>query len=571
MPQHPVQSEDRSDARRRSFLGLAASLGLAGTLFPGALAALAGEEAPLTEETIAAAERIAGITFSPEERRDMVKRLNDLRVRYDSMRAIPLNNSLPPAIGFNPLLPGMRVPTGPERSFRLRRHRTVRPSSGEELAFLPLVRLARLVETRAVSSVELTKLYLDRLERHGPSLHCVVNLTPDRALRLAEQADREIAGGKYRGFLHGIPWGVKDLFAVKGYPTTWGSERYQDRVIDEDATVVRRLDAAGAVLAAKLSTGRFASGENWFGGQTRNPWNLQQPSGGSSAGPGAATAAGLVGFSVGTETRGSIASPASGCGVSGLRPTFGRVSRYGAMTLSWTMDKVGPICRTAEDCAAVFDVIRGPDGSDASVIAAPFGWNDTFDVRTLRVGYVPEEFEGAMESAGDRAKVNRDRYRAALDTLRGMGVTLVPVAWPDYPRGLAEFVLSAEGAAAFDYLNVAMEPLAEGHGVPAYRMDRFIPAVEYLQANRLRTRLMRDMAALMEGVDCVATPTFVGPANWITNLTGHPELIIPCGYQDGRVPAAISFVGRLFGEAAILALARAFQGATDFHEKHPKL
>jgi len=560
-----------SSVRRRLFLGVFSSFGLAGTLLPGALAAVAGESEEITMEMVAAAERVAGFSLTDAERRDIIKRLNALRDRYEFMRAVPIDNSVPPALVFNPVPAGMSIPKGSGKPFRISRPRVSRPASEEELAFLPLISLSRLIETRTVSSTELTGMYLSRLKKYDPLLHCVVTLTEEMALRQAGQADREIAAGKYRGLLHGIPWGVKDLFAVKGYPVTWGAEQYRGRTFDYDATVVSRLEAAGAVLLAKLSTGRFASGENWFGGRTRNPWNPEQGSSGSSAGPGASTAAGLVGFSFGTETRGSIAGPSERCGVSGLRPTYGRVSRYGVMALSWSMDKPGPICRSAEDCAVAFNAVYGPDGHDNSIVDTPFGWDDAFDVRRLRVGYVPAEFEGGLESVEDRAKVNRERYQAALETVRGFGVKLVPIALPDISDGLAEFILSVEGAAAFDYRNTAMRQLADGHGVAGYRASRFVPAVEYLQANRLRTLMIREMEKVMEGIDCYITPTFVGPTNWLTNLTGHPEMIVPCGYQDGGLQAAISFVGRLYGEAAIISLARAYQRKTDFHTKHPKL
>jgi Asp-tRNA(Asn)/Glu-tRNA(Gln) amidotransferase A subunit family amidase len=560
-----------SALRRRHFLGVSAAFGLIGTLFPGALAVIAAESEEVTPEMVAAAEQVAGLSFTDAERREIIKRLNSLRERYGSLRSVPIDNSVPPALVFNPVMADMRIPKGKGNPFRMRRAKVSKPASEVDLAFLPVTALSRLIETKAISSVELTRIYLTRLRKYDPALHCVVNLTEDLAIRQAGRADREIAAGKYRGLLHGIPWGVKDLFAVKGYPVTWGAEQYRDRALDYDSTVVSRLEAAGAVLLAKLSTGRFASGENWYGGRTRNPWNPEQGSSGSSAGPGASTAAGLVGFSIGTETRGSIAGPSERCGVSGLRPTYGRVSRYGAMALSWSMDKPGPLCRSAEDCAVVFNAICGPDDHDNSIADTPFGWDDAFDVKRLRVGYVPAEFEEGMESVEDRAKINHERYRAALDTVRGLGVKLIPISLPETPGGLAEFILSVEGAAAFDYRNAAMHPLAEGHGVAGYRVHRLVPAVEYLQANRLRTLLMGEMEKVMAGIDCYITPTFVGPTNGLTNLTGHPEMIVPCGYQEGGLQAAVSFVGRLFGEATILSLARAYQRKTDFHVKHPKM
>ena len=334
----------------------------------------------------------------------------------------------------------------------------------------------------------------------------------------------EVSKGKVNGFIQ-----EKDLFAVKGHKTTWGADCYRNRVIDTDATVVSRLNKAGAVLMAKLSTGRFASGANWFSGKTRNPWNTEQSSSGSSAGPGAATAAGLVGFSIGSETRGSIAGPCERCGVSGLRPTFGRVSRYGAMTLSWSMDKVGPICRSIEDCAVVFNAVYGPDGYDSAVVDIPFNWNPSLDVRQLRVGYVRAEFEGEMESVGDRARLNKKFNNDVLDVLRSLGIKLVPIELPSFKNNLADFILFTEAAAAFDYCNAGMNDLIDpsGEKLKEYPQYRFVPGVEYIQVNRYRTILMREMADVMSDIDAYVTPTFVGPTNWLTNITGHPEVIIP--------------------------------------------
>jgi Asp-tRNA(Asn)/Glu-tRNA(Gln) amidotransferase A subunit family amidase len=461
--------------------------------------------------------------------------------------------------------------SGKEKPFRLPKVRVSLPARTEDLAFYPVTDLAGLVETRKITSTELTRMYLARLKKYGPALRCVITLTEDLALSQAQKADAEIAAGKYRGLLHGIPWGAKDLLAVKGYPTTWGSEVYKDRVFDYDATVVSRLGEAGAVLLAKLSMGRLASGENWFGGQTLNPWNLKEGSSGSSAGPGAATAAGLVGFSIGTETRGSIAGPCERCGVSGLRPTYGRVSRHGAMALSWSLDKIGPICRTAEDCAVVFNAIRGTDAYDNSLVDAPFSYDPSLDVKKLRIGYVKAEFQGELESIEDRARLNKKYNNDVLDVLRSLGVKLAPIELPEIPSGIVEFILSVEAAAAYDYLNSGQKELLAQRGVSNYRAGRFVPAVEYLEANRIRTLIMRNMEKVMSDIDAYVTPTFVGPTNWLTNLTGHPELIVPSGFLSVNKPISISFVGQLFGEATILALGAAYQKATDFHLKHPEL
>ena len=360
---------------RRRFMAYFTSAGLGGTLFPGVLWALGQGE--VTKETIEQAEAIAGLEFTDEQREEMVRGLNRNVASYEAVRKLELPNSVVPAVRFDPVVPGVRPPSTAVRAAgeRMRRSdpgRVTRPADLEEAAFWPVTKLAELVRTRQVTSLELTRMYLDRLKRHGPTLECTITLTEERALEQARRADEEIAAGRYRGPLHGIPWGVKDLLAVKGYPTTWGAEPYVDQVIDMDAAAVRRLDEAGAVLVAKLTVGALAMGDVWYGGKTRNPWNLEQGSSGSSAGSAAATVAGLVGFSLGTETLGSIVSPSTRCGATGLRPTFGRVSRHGAMALSWSMDKIGPICRSVEDCALVFDAIHGADEHDPSSRDAPF-------------------------------------------------------------------------------------------------------------------------------------------------------------------------------------------------------
>jgi Asp-tRNA(Asn)/Glu-tRNA(Gln) amidotransferase A subunit family amidase len=395
-----------------------------------------------------------------------------------------------------------------------------------------------------------------------------VTLTEDLALEQARRADEEIADGLYRGPLHGIPWGAKDLLAVAGYRTTWGSRIYEDQVIDTDATVVKRLEEAGSVLVAKLSMGALAMGDVWFGGQTRNPWNPARGSSGSSAGSAAATAAGLVGFAIGTETLGSIVSPSTRCGVTGLRPTFGRVSRSGAMALSWTMDKIGPICRTVEDCALVLEAIRGSDGEDPTVIDAPFNWDPEADLASIRIGYLKNAFEGESRT--------KTFDLAALEVLRGLGITLVPFELPEMKAEALGFILDAEAAAAFDEVTRSGKDslmVRQGPGAwpNIFRRARFIPAVEYIQANRARTRLMGEMAGKMEAVDVFVTPSFGGGVLLVTNLTGHPAVVVPDGFDDRGNPVSISFIGSLFGEAAALRVAKAYQDATEFHLKHPSL
>ena len=556
---------------RRTFATVCASLGLSTAGFAEALADEAGDAAVVTPGMIEAAGTAAGLELNPDELERLAKGVNGLIEAYRALRTVPIGNDIQPALAFNPLLPGTMTPVE-RKPLRFEPQGDAMPADDRELAYCTVTRLARLIETRRITSTRLTKRYLERLKRYDPILKCVVALTESRALAQAERADREIAAGNYRGILHGIPWGVKDLFAVSDYPTAWGAGCYRDRIIDTDSTVVERLDAAGAVLIAKLSTGRFASGPRWFGGETKNPWNTDMDSSGSSAGPGAATAAGLVGFAVGTETRGSIAGPSERCGVTGLRPTFGRVSRHGAMALCWSMDKPGPLCRSAEDCAAVLNAIHGTDGRDISAVDMPFNYDYSMDVRKLRVGYVEGEFSGAEGSPGERAAKNQALYAAVLDTLRNMGVRLVPIEIPDFAQNLAYIVLCTEAATALDYMNTAMDDLVEDDGSPVKRYPeyRFVPAVEYLQVNRYRTLVMREMARVMESVDAYVTPTFVGPTNYLTNMTGHPEVILPCGFREG-MPVAISFVGGLWREGELLALARAYQMATGFHERHPSL
>lgn len=564
---------------RRRFLATFAGLGLAGPALPAALWAAAEEAGGLTPEVLADAEKVTGLTFTAPERELMLKGLAELRADYEKVRAVPLANGVPPAFRFDPDPPGLSGAGAPASASNTvpRRSRAAVPrvpADLEELAFAPVTELARLVETGRVRSIELTEMYLARLERYDPLLECVVTLTADRARAQAARADREIAAGRYRGPLHGIPWGAKDLLAVAGYPTTWGAMPYRDQVIAADAAVVRRLDAAGAVLVAKLTLGALAWGDVWFGGKTRNPWNPEQGSSGSSAGSSSAVAAGLVGFAIGTETWGSIVSPATRCGATGLRPTFGRVSRDGAMALSWTMDKIGPLCRAVEDCALVFDAIHGPEGDDPTVADRPFGWNSELDPRRLRVGYVKELFEAKPEEGEEEAHAHA---LAALAALRDLGVEPVPFALPaDLPVEALAFILSAEAAAAFDELTRSgrddlLVRQIENAWPNVFRQARWIPAVEYVQANRVRTLLMREMAARMAGFDAYVVPSFGGSNLLLTNLTGHPMVVVPAGFRADGTPTSISFVGNLWGEAAILALAKAYQDATGHHLRHPDL
>jgi Asp-tRNA(Asn)/Glu-tRNA(Gln) amidotransferase A subunit family amidase/uncharacterized protein YneF (UPF0154 family) len=588
---HPESdsSEDKGLAlNRRRFIGYFSAIGLGSTLMPGALLAQAqaqtqGQDAPqITAEMVKGAATIAGLTFSEEAVKRIVEglnRKNGLIRNYESLRAMKLGNSVPPAFVFNPVLPGTKLPTV-QKPVKMSKAKVAVPKTDEDLAFLPVRHLARLIEKRDIKSLDLTKLYLERLKKYDPVLHCVVTLTEELALKQAAKADDEIKAGNYRGPLHGIPWGAKDLLYVKGYKTTFGASPYKDQVVDMDASVYAKLTEAGAVLLGKLTLGALAQGDRWFGGQTKSPWdptNKTQGSSGSSAGPSSATAAGLVGFSIGTETRGSIMSPAARCGVTGLRPSYGRVSRYGAMALSWTMDKIGPICRTAEDCAVVFRTICGPDGKDNTLIDVPFNWNAAADLKKLRIGYVKAAFEGEIPDNPEnpqRAQRQREMRKfdeEALRVIRSLGVNLKPIELPKMTTDAIDFVLTTEAAAAFDdlirsdNLDMMSADPERSSWVGSFRLHRFVPAVEYIQANRARYRLMEEFAALFAGLDL-----FIGSALSATNLTGHPEISIPHGFDSKGQPTSLRFTGKLFGESEILLLAHAFQQKTGHHLKRPK-
>ncbi|MFN3649683.1 MAG: amidase [Armatimonadota bacterium] len=563
---------DGGRLRRRDFVKRAAA---AISAAPAIAAAAEAEAAaapndPITPADVETALRLSGRDYPAEKREQMARRLAGTRTRLEAVRAAAPEIG-DPAVEFDPRLPGMKLP---KLSAEVRMSAGPAPrydGNPESLAFASVVELSRLVKARRISSAALTRMYLDRLKRIGPRLNCVVTLTEELALRQAESADREIAAGRYRGPLHGIPWGAKDLLATKGIRTTWGAKPYEAQVFDYDATVVRRLEEAGAVLVAKLTTGELALGDVWFGGMTRNPWDPKTGSSGSSAGPGSATAAGLVGFSIGSETLGSITSPSVVNGVAGLRPTFGRVSRHGAMALCWTMDKLGPMCRSVEDCALVLAEIYGPDGEDGTVVDLPFGWNPRSRLAGLRVGIDTAAF-AALERAKDRKPV----YDAALDVLRGLGLELKPVELPpmsDAYRALAGMMIDVESAASFSRLTETggtdlLARQADGSWPNTFRTGATIPAVDYLQALRVRRQLQRDVAKALEEVDLYVTVPFAGPSLVYTNLTGHPELVTRCGMLDGK-PESISFVGALYREDAILRVAHAFERATPWHRQWP--
>ncbi|MDE3187574.1 MAG: amidase [Acidobacteriota bacterium] len=631
---------------RRGFLAACSRAGIASPLLPGILYTLAAQaqEAAgtdqskppmITPEMIDQAAVLAGVgPFTAAQKQMMFDGLIDTNGSCKAIRKLNLPNSVAPAFVFHPQpaaksLPDADCQTLPAPSA----HETIgidsvggasaAPARMEDLAFATVSELGALLRARKITSLAITQMYLARLKRYDPQLYFVITLTEERALAQAKAADAEIAAGKYRGPLHGIPWGAKDLLAVKGYPTTWGAGGFEHQVIDEDATVVQRLDAAGAVLVAKLTLGALAMGDVWFGGRTRNPWNLRQGSSGSSAGPASAVAAGCVGFAIGSETLGSISSPSTRCGVTGLRPTFGFVPRTGAMALSWTMDKLGPIARSAEDCALVLSAICGPDGKDASVAPAAFNWHGAGDWRSLRIGYLKSGFDPIeplaslklpAAPAGETAeqKVKRERGNeerraahvrraydqrydaAALDKLRAMGVNPIPMELPKLPYDAMVPLLTAEAAAAFDELTMTgRDRLLTAQGPEdwpnAFRVARFYPAVEYIQANRARTLAVEQVSALFRQVDILVTPT-LGNQLVATNLTGHPALIVPNGLRGADAPrppeidtgdedniggpgtpVSLTFLAGHYQDAKLAAFGRAYQQATGFDKLHPKL
>jgi Asp-tRNA(Asn)/Glu-tRNA(Gln) amidotransferase A subunit family amidase len=629
------------DATRRRFLSVSTAAGLGSTLFPGALLALVTpsaeaqeEDGPppkspfpvITPEMVQQAAAIAGLTFTEEQRKLMLEGLTGVRDDISTVRNLNLPNSVAPSLIFDPLPGGTVLETdrkppilGPAPSIA-----KISVSNEDQLAFATVRQLSELLHSRKVTSTDLTKLYIARLKRYDPKLHFVITLTEDRAMKQAATADAEIAAGKVRGPLHGIPWGGKDLLAVAGYPTTWGAAGFEDQHFDYDAEVVKRLDAAGAVLIAKLTMGALAQGDLWGskskGARTRNPWNTRQGSSGSSAGSASAVSAGCVGFAIGTETLGSISSPSTRCGVSGLRPSFGLVPRTGAMALSWSMDKIGPITRSVEDCALVLAAIYGPDGRDLSVHPAAFNPDFTLDIHTLRVGYIKSAFDaptftppkppataltGKQLDAFNKRSARRKAYfqtqlydakfnTRALDVLRSMGITLTPVEMPKFPFGSLVPMLEAEAAAAFDDLTRsgrdALLSGQEPYDWPnSFRTARLYPAVDYINAARARTLALAQMTSTFAPFDVIVTPSD-GTQLVATNLCGQPAMIVPNGLRgddaplplanaDGDVnneggpgtPTSITFLAPLYQDAKAVALAHAYQQKTGFHLLHPKL
>lgn len=566
-----MKNDQTSESTRRRFLAYFSGLGLSTTLLPGTLwgKLQQAETNAVTLSMVRDASRLAGLDFTEADQQAMVQELNNTLARARDLHGMSLPNDVPSPILFNPRVPGTSLPVIRPVFQPSRAGRVQRPSELEETAFWPVTQLAELIRTRQVTAVELAGMYLARLERYNPKLNCVVTLTGERALEQARQLDRELAGGRYRGVLHGIPYGAKDIIAARGYPTTWGAEPLDKQVIDRDATVIQRLTEAGAVLVAKLSTGELAFGDQWHRGRTNNPWNLAEGSSGSSAGSGSATAAGLVGFAIGTDTGGSILGPSTRCGVVGLRPTFGRVSRHGVMAAGWTLDKIGPMCRYAEDCAIVLNTIAGPDGLDLAVPEnIGFAWNASETLRGKTVGYVNSLIEAETDP---ELRANTEK---AMGILRNAGCELRPIQVPT--SDLNFYIEYIERAAGFDeFTRARQDAKLRSAARPAQlRAYHLVTAVDYLQANRARLLLMQEYERATRGVDFIIGGRASGrefSTNPITSMTGHPVVAAPSGFNRNGSPLSVSITGRLYEEGRLLLAARAIESASGIHDRRPKL
>ncbi|MFO7857108.1 MAG: amidase [Paracoccaceae bacterium] len=543
-------------------------------------------------ETIAAAERVMGVEYTPEERAAMLDNLEGQIAAAAARRATPFPNDLPTASRFDPRLAGFAPPPAPRPGGRAPMRAGPCPTEEADLAFATVAELSQWIERGELTSARITEVYLSRIERLGPRLECFVTVMPDQARAEAAAADAEIAAGRRRGPLHGIPYGLKDLFDVAGGRTTWGATPYRDRVAERDATVVTKLREAGAVLLAKTTTGAIAYGDIWFGGTTRNPWNAEEGASGSSAGSASAAAAGLIGFGIGTETLGSITSPSQRCGTTGLRPTFGRVSRAGGMALCWSLDKVGPICRGVEDCALVLEALQGFDPADrGSLEAPPFAFDATAGIEGLRLGYLPAAFEDPGATDVDRA---------ALEAATALAGGIRAVELPDLPYGALMAILYAEAAAAFEELTLTdrddeMRWQASGAWPNTWRKARFLSAVDHVQADRLRYRVMQALDAVFREVDVLVGPFMTGPMLVASNFTGHPCLHLRAGFDrvasrseaslsdaklsvgeatEGErfeVPQGVSLWGGLFDEARVVAFGLALEERLKVRERRPPL
>lgn len=526
------------------------------------------DEEKISIALVKAAQKIIGLNFTDAEADSMLTDLEGQRANYAALRKLNIPNSVSPALNFNPLPVGYQFPDKASNFKVNSSGATKLPAVKDELAFYTVVQLADLIRTKQISSVELTKFFIERLRKYNSKLMFAVTITEERAMKHAKKADAEIAAGKYKGLLHGIPFGAKDLLATKDYKTTWGSVPYKDQVIDAEATAISKLEEAGAVLIAKMTLGELAMGDVWFGGKTKNPWNLNRGSSGSSAGSASAVAAGCMPFAIGSETLGSIVSPSSECGTTGLRPSFGRISKYGAMALSWSMDKLGPISRSVEDCAIVFNAIQGSDDKDLSLISAPFNYSSpqSESLKGMRIGFIKSEF--------NKKYANSANDSLSLKKIKDMGAELVEIELPVLPYRDMIIILGAESGAAFEDLTLSNRDdllvKQDKNAWPSgFRSSHFIPAVEYIQANRARAILIEELNKKMKGLDAFIAPAF-GQNLVATNLSGHPCVVLPNGFRNG-LPTSITFTGQLFGEGKLLKIAEAYQRAGDFHKKQPSL
>lgn len=527
------------------------------------------QDSQVVAEDVQAAQKILDLNFDQNEVDMLLRNVNQTLSGMKELHNYEMDNSIPPAFTFRPQHTGKPIAESQKSQQWELPTKVEMPANRNDLAFYTVAELSVLIRERKITSVELTQFFIERLKQYGSELESVITITEERAMAQAIKADDLLKNGTYLGPLHGIPYGAKDLFSVPDYKTTWGAGPYRDQNRgDELATVVKKLDEAGAVLVAKLTLGALAMGDVWYGGTTKNPWNLEQGSSGSSAGSGSSTAAGLVPFALGTETLGSIVSPSTRNGVTGLRPTFGRVSRAGAMALSWTMDKIGPMTRSALDCALVLDAIRGEDNKDLTVQNHPFNYTGKADLSKLKIGYLKDYFDGRRGSQKTNDSIS-------LEVLKSLGATLEPVEWvSDMPFGAMQAILTAEASAAFDALTRSDQDTLlvrqnAGAWPNLFRAARFTSAVDYINANRARYELVEKVNALMKEYDVIVTPSFGGSQLLTTNLTGHPCVVLKNGYNNQGSPTSISFIGNLFDEATILSVARTYQEATDFDEQHP--
>lgn len=547
--------------KKSLFLFLACSACFtAGALFAGKV-----DPETITVSMVSTASKIFGQNITNAEADSMLATLNTQRNAYAELHKMNMPNSVAPSFNFNPIPAGYVYPDKTDGFKVSPAAATVLPANRDDLAFYTVRQLGDLIRTKKITAVELTKFFIQRLKKYDGNLLFAVTITEDLALKQAAKADAEIKSGKYRGPLHGIPFGAKDLLAAKEYKTTWGSAAYKDQQLNTDATVIKRLEDAGAILVAKTTLGELAQGDVWFGGRTRNPWNLTRGSSGSSAGTASAVSAGCIPFGIGSETLGSIVSPSTECGVTGLRPTFGRVPKTGAMALSWTMDKLGPISRSVEDCALVFNVIRGSDGQDMSVIDAPFNYAPLSTLKGLKIGYIKSDFDARYQ--------NKTNDSLTLVMLKELGAELVPIELPSLPYGAMRIMLSAEAGSAFQELVLSgRDDLLVQQNKRAwpntFRAAQFIPATEYLNASRARSVLIQQLNEKIKGLDLYIAPSSSTNLT-ATNLSGHPCVVLKNGVNRQNLPASITFMGQLFGEGKILAVAQLYQQKTGFQLKHP--